>query len=434
MHTCRWAPCGSPRDPGIQTRMMRFLPVLFLVSCNSYDLFNVSGFRQESFSPKADILFVIDNSDSMQEEASALATSFAQFVGALGEDQADFPTDGLSDAVNFYSASTDSGGEFVNYQLAIVTTDGDDEGEFQGTGRLTRFDDGVDQTFASNLLCDATCFRDTPANGNVDCGDPLGNEVTLQWLQCECGDTGWQDNCGSAQEEPLEAVLMAMCRSVPNPPEACFNDEHSDFGQPDVLSGGPFLRPEATLIPVIVSDEGDDSRRLEPNSPDPAGYRALYDQFDQRMVWTYIGPDRNAEGEYRCGAVDWGVNRIMNFVESTGGLYVPINDFSNNCNARNFDDTLAQLGELLKSLNRSFRLSSIPQEGTIAVFTSDGGVVNEAEQQGVSIAGVPIFGDGWSYDFPTNTVLLHGDAIPGFNESVEVYYLPTDGNPRDLPF
>jgi hypothetical protein len=412
--------------------MIRMLPVLALVSCNSYDLFNVSGFRQEAFSPKADILFVVDNSDSMQEEVSALATSFARFVATLGEDQADFPTEDLSDAVSFYAASVDSDGDFVNYQLAIVTTDGDEAGRFQGTGRLTRFDDAVDQTFASNLLCNATCFRETPANGNVDCGDPLGDDVTLQWLECECG-TSWQDNCGPAQEEPLEAVFLAMCRSVPNPPAACFADDN-DFSQADVMSGGAFLRPDATLIPVIVSDEGDDSRRLEPNSPDPEGYARLYAQFDQRMVWTYIGPDRNDDGEFRCGAVDWGANRIMNFVESTGGLYVPINDASTGCQSRDFDDTLAELGTLLKSLNRSFRLTSIPQEGTIAVYTSDGGAIREAELQGLSTAGVPQYGDGWSYDVATNTVLLHGDAIPEFDESVEVYYLPADGNPRDLPF
>lgn len=413
--------------------LRRLFPVLALVSCNSYDMFAVSGFQQESFSPKADILFVIDNSESMQEEASALATSFAAFIADLGAEQADFPTDGLSDAVSFYAASTDSDGEFVNYQLGIITTDGIQEGEFAGTGRLTRFDDAIDMSFARNLLCDATCFIDTPANGNVTCGDPLGDEVTLQWLECECGSS-WQDNCGSPQEEPLEAVLMAMCRSVPNPPLACFNEEHSGFTEADVLSNGPFLRPDATFIPVIVSDEGDDSRRIEGNDPSPDVYKRLYAQFDARTVWTYIGPDRDLSGDYRCGSSQFGANRIMNFVESTGGLYVPINDAAGGCEARDFDDTLAELGQLLKSLNRSFRLSSLPQDGSIAVYTSDGGVIKPAELLGESEAGVPLYDNGWSYDRPTNTVLLHGDAIPEFDESVTVYYLPSDGNPRDLPF
>ncbi|MCA9567743.1 MAG: hypothetical protein KC656_07865, partial [Myxococcales bacterium] len=175
--------------------MRRVLPLLVLASCNRYAMFNVTGFQQESFSPKADILFVIDNSDSMQEEASGLATSFAAFIATLGQEQADFPTDGLSDAVTFYAASTDGKGDFVNYQLGIVTTDGGDEGVLAGTipsqprsGVLTRFDAEIDKGFSQNLLCDSTCFLQTPPNDlSFDCGDPLGNDVSVQWLDCECG-------------------------------------------------------------------------------------------------------------------------------------------------------------------------------------------------------------------------------------------------------
>lgn len=416
--------------------MRRALPLLLLISCNRYDMFAVSGFTQESFSPKADILFVIDNSDSMQEEASALATSFADFIGTLGDDEQDYPTDGLSDAVTFYAASTDSKGGFVNYQLAIVTTDGATEGEYSGDAHLTRFDDDIDQTFARNLLCESTCFIDDPGNAAIECGDPLGDEVSVQWLQCECANDSWRNNCGSAREEPLEAVFMAMCRGTPNPPRACFDDAYSSFSENDVLDPDEpaFLREGATLIPVIVSDEGDDSRREVTGEISPEVYKSLYAQFDQRMVWTYIGPDRDLEGNYRCGAGQNGSLRVQHFVESTGGLYVPINDAAAGCEARDFDETLAELGNLLKSLNRSFRLTSLPEPGSIAVYTSDGGAVREAELLGTSDAGVPEYDDGWSYDRPSNTVLLHGDAVPEFDETVQVYYLPVDGNPRDLPF
>ena len=101
-------------------RYLLFFTPLVLGSCGP-PLFAVTGFTQESFSPRADILFVVDNSESMQEEASGLATSFAAFVETLGVDESDFPTDDLSDAVSFYAASTDSGGAFINYQLAVIT-------------------------------------------------------------------------------------------------------------------------------------------------------------------------------------------------------------------------------------------------------------------------------------------------------------------------
>lgn len=414
--------------------MLRALPILLLASCNSYDMFALSGFTQESFSPKADILFVIDNSDSMQEEASALATSFASFIGTLGEEQADFPTSGLSDAVSFYSASVDGRSGFVNYQLAIVTTD--DEGHYAGDAFLDRFQPDISQDFARNLLCEATCFIDSPGSAPVSCGDPLGDEVSVQWLDCECGASGWQNNCGSAREEPIEAVFMAMCRGSHNPPTACYDSAFSSFSRDEVVPRDEpaFLRPGATLIPVIVSDEGDDSRRMETGDIVPETYQSLFSQFDKRMVWTYIGPDRDADGQFRCGAGQNGSLRIQNFVESTGGLYVPINDAAAGCQARDFDDTLAELSSLLQSLNRSFRLNSLPEEGSIAVYTTDGGAVKPAELLGTTAAGVDEYGDGWSYDRATNTVLLHGDAVPDFDETVQVYYLPVDGNPRDLPF
>ena len=52
---------------------------LFL-SCNRYEFFNVAGYEQATFSNDADILFVIDNSCSMWQEASALGTNFNVFI------------------------------------------------------------------------------------------------------------------------------------------------------------------------------------------------------------------------------------------------------------------------------------------------------------------------------------------------------------------
>ncbi len=411
------------------------LSAAFTTSCNRYDLFQSAGFAQERFSTKADILFVVDNSDSMQQEAESLATSFAAFVGELAAQQADLPTEDLSDAVDNYAAFKGDPDTLINFQLGVTTTDANAaRGELTGSGVISRFDDDVPNRFARNVLCESTCFAEDPPAGNADCGDPLGNNVTSTWLNCEC-DGAWQSNCGGAQEEPLEAVFMAMCRSVPNPPAACF-DEVNDFGQGDVLSNDGFLREGATLIPVIVTDEGDDSRREPGQEPIPINYATLFSQFNNRMVWTVIGPDRREGGGFDCptGASNWGTLRLNYFVETTNGLQVPITDQENGCSARDFDDALGELGTLLRNLNRTFRLGTLPTDGSIAVFTSDGGVIKEAEELGISDAGVPMYDSGWSYDAQTNTVLLHGDAIPEVGEEVTVYYLPQDGNPRDLPF
>jgi len=417
--------------------MKRLLPALaplFLAGCNQYDLFQFVGFQQEQFSTKADILFVVDNSDSMQEESEALATSFAGFVADLATQQADFPTEDLSDAVDNYAAFTGDPNSFINYQLGVTSTDVDaGPGVLYGSGRITRLDDDVPNSFARNVLCEATCFSEAPPAGG-QCGDPLGNNVTSTWLDCEC-DGSWTGNCGNPIEEPIEAIFMTMCRSVPNPPAACF-DEITDFRQADVESNRGFLRDNSTFIPVIVTDEGDDSRRILNNDDPPVLYENLFAQFNKRMVFTVIGPYREPGGNFPCrtGASDWGTLRLNYFVESTNGLYIPITDEANGCAPRNFNQALGELGELLRNLNRNFRLQTLPQDGTIAVYTSDGGVIKEAELEGFSDAGVPIYSDGWSYEIRTNTVLLHGSAIPETGEDVTVYYKPQDGNPRELPF
>ena len=49
-------------------------------ACNKYEMFMLSGYEQVSFSSKVDVLFVIDGSASMSEEAGSLLRSFDEFI------------------------------------------------------------------------------------------------------------------------------------------------------------------------------------------------------------------------------------------------------------------------------------------------------------------------------------------------------------------
>ena len=91
--------------------------------CNRYALFRLAGYQQESFSNQADILFVIDNSNSMVEEATGLAENFGAFITELTEGEAARQTDGLADAVSNYVEYVQDRGAFVDYQFGITTTD-----------------------------------------------------------------------------------------------------------------------------------------------------------------------------------------------------------------------------------------------------------------------------------------------------------------------
>ena len=218
--------------------------VLFLMSCNQYEFFNVAGYEQATFSNDADILFVIDNSASMWQEASALGQNFNVFINQLAtQSGSEGAVHGLNDAVNDYISYVTKRGNFIDYQLAITTTSVDYTGAGSSSalepgeaGLLTgsptilgRDNPDVATAFKKNLLCSTTYWDEVellkPENQdpNYDCdagGDP--EFISVQYLDCLCGVDQWTSPAGSGQEEPLEAALMALCRAEENPPDVCY--------------------------------------------------------------------------------------------------------------------------------------------------------------------------------------------------------------------
>lgn len=419
---------------------MRFVLVglgASLVGCNQYDLFRVAGFQQESFSNRADILFVIDNSDSMFEESSSLAVNFEAFLAGLQSN-----LDNNDDDVA------------IDFQLGITTTDVDQHGgRLLGdapNGFMSRGDPNISRTFLNGLLCDATCIpAGAPINSDPSFrpGDGASNGLSLEYLDSLCGTGNWQGNCGSATEEGIEAVYATMCQSVdPDAaPLACFDDIEvagmEEPLQPTVSSGSAgafegFLRENSTFVAVVVSDEGDASRRLPPGDDFdvPDLYLNLFDQFNQPMRWGLIGKSLEADGSVRCPstAADWGVRRYNYLVGITDGLYTDIENEA--CILRDFDSALADLSSLLRNLVTQFGLQVVPIVDTIRVVVDGKGVDPADRAAELDLFGRPVFSDGWSYDPQRNQVQFHGDAIPANDAVVEIYYEPERGNPRELPF
>ena len=234
----------GPLDRLPRAGLRLLLPAMLVSGCNRYELFNQAGYEQASFSNDADIVFVIDNSPSMAEETAALALNFNTFIDVLtSEDGAEPETDTLSDAVDNYVTYTQQRGRFLDYNLAITTTSVDytggpspsvDPGEaglFIGSPWVIEKGSGdVAAQFRRNLLCDAAYWQISavPRDPEYEC-DPdepeTPDNISQDYLDCVCGDASWEDNAsGSGDEEPLEAALMALCRSVPDPPEACYNE------------------------------------------------------------------------------------------------------------------------------------------------------------------------------------------------------------------
>lgn len=416
-----------------------FAVALSTTSCNQYDMFRLSGYTQESFSNRADIIFVVDNSASMIEEAAALASNFSTFIRDLTEEEDDSADGGIPSAVETYIAYVQNRGSFVNYQLSITTTDAEtDYGRLYGAVPVvSKGDDDVAETFIQNLMCDATCVpqaSDLP-NVNHTCGDPLGDSnVGQQYLNCECGQNEWVGNCASTgAEEPLEALFMSMCRAVPNPPERCF-DPVNQFREADILSNDGMLRDRGTVIPVIITDEGDQSRRFPSAEPDAEIYIDLFNRFGKRITPVVIGPVFDDEiADFKCptGAANIGALRFRSLVDYYDGLLINIADPDNGCAETDFSVALDQLGQLLKSLQETFPLQSVPDIDTLLVFVEG---VRVAQSDESIVDGSPAYTDGWSYDDANNAIEFHGSARPEPNADVQIYYQPLDGMPRELPF
>ena len=428
---------------------------LALLSCNQYDVFLLSGYEQSTFSNDADIVFIIDNSDSMTDEAEALAQNFSSFIRDLTS-ASSYGDEGLTAAVSDYISSTGDRGSVIDFQLGITTTSiaGDAPGR-AGTlvgspDIVTKGSDDVALNFTRSLLCEATCFNVNlvPADSTYQCdadNPEMPNPISQQYLDCLCGSDRWENNCGAGTEEGLEAALDAMCRAADNPPEECFTEytELASLSETDAGTSSGLIRQDSTVIFVVVSDEGDGSRRIENTNPNPEKYTDLLDKFNKRYRFAVIGPPYDPETDsLTCnsgGATKWGTERYQNIATSSSGFFNTISgeDETGECGITDFSVHLDDLGKLLNSLKTSFPLQSTPDINTIQAFV-DGSQVAQAvdtrSQADQAIGGDPLYEEGWAYDPGTNSVVFYGNTIPQYGEEVRIYYRPLEGMPRELPF
>ncbi len=173
----------------------------------------------ETFQPAdptpADILFIVDNSGSMADEQQNLADNFNRFIENI---------QGAGD-----------------YRIAVVSTDQDNQIE---RGGLARFDYSGDSPFhltdfdlTTNCVdtgISRGCFRGPdPAVRVIEAGMPEQQQITAFVNNVDLG------SCGSGNETGLSAMISALEQTQGN---GC---------------NGGFIRDEANLVLIFVSDEND---------------------------------------------------------------------------------------------------------------------------------------------------------------------------------
>ncbi len=209
---------------------------------------------------KVDILFVIDNSDSMSEEQTALIAAFPSFV----------------DTIEAYEV-LGTGGQ-LDYHIGVTSTAVDHNQCGDLTCPLEEEEDGV--------------LQDTPVGNNGNCTPPplnymVGPDPAVK-DQFACvaalGTLGWPF------EMPLEAIRRGMTVGF------------AGEGHADSENSG-FLRDDALFVAIIITDEDDVSRAdtypTNPLAPTPApasvdayvdAFLSIKDSYDKMVFGLISGP------------------------------------------------------------------------------------------------------------------------------------------------
>lgn len=299
-------------------------------------------FFQES-QALVDVLFVIDNSGSMSDKQESVARNMAAF---------------LSVAVR----------EGVDYHLGVTTT-------------------GIEPSPSSWASCPGGAF-----GGEAGRLFPVDNSSPRVITPITPGAAGLFANNVRVgichwSEQGLEAAYRAL-----SPPLVTSADDPSTPLPNDGNAG--FLREEAKLAIVIVSDEDDQSQR--PVSFYETFFRALKgNDADQLILSAIVGPEDLSS----CPSASGSGSRYIALANALGGVVESI------CTP-DWTLSLERLSHSAFGLRRSFRLSGVPSD--VAAIRVD-------------VNGLQVL-SGWSYDAAQQSVVFEESAVPPAGSVIDVTY------------
>ncbi|MGF1509981.1 MAG: vWA domain-containing protein [Myxococcota bacterium] len=184
----------------------------------------------------ADILFVVDNSGSMAEEQANLARNFFAFIDELTEEGGDYRIGVVT--TDQGPRQNGSGGNFCSTPGNITECTG-----LSFQEHLTDFpfaNQGTNPDQCQTTSIDFGCFRsDAVDEGVIVIDESTTTPVARQEVIAQFSRNVQVGTCGSGVERGLEAMTSALAQT-----NGCNTG---------------FLRDEANLVVVIVSDEPDSS-------------------------------------------------------------------------------------------------------------------------------------------------------------------------------
>ncbi|MFN7131008.1 MAG: vWA domain-containing protein [Myxococcales bacterium] len=339
------------------------------------------GFRKDVFPQDAtsriDVLWVIDNSGSMAEEQKLLSDNLGRFMELFNRGQVDYRI-----AVTTTDVFNDQG-KFVGNPAIITPTISDPVGSFQRNVRVGTSGKGLEQGLEA-------------ARRAIEREQARSAEVVKKRDQCRatCSAAGAGQKC------------LDDC-NVRNSPE--------------------FMRPDAALYVIFVTDEEDGS----------FGEVRYFHRFFEGALG--IGNEGNVTIAAIVGDVPQPTcpsarpgKRYAELADLTGGLVASI------CDER-FDVHLERLALSAVGLKRKFTLSKEPDTQTLDLvvkYRCDtpekqrgrcDRIDNECAGKGPDHLGllcIPTQGlpNGWTYENTTHSIFFNGDGVPGLRSVIEVSY------------
>ncbi len=156
---------------------------------------------------------------------------------------------------------------------------------------------------------------------------------------------------GSGSEEGLETIFEASCRAGGEVPDACF-DNDSALTPVEADTSLDLWREGVTHVAIVLTDEGDFSRRIALGEGEATVYADLFAAFAEPVLATAIGPEiDDGDGSVRCADVttpSWAAARYRAIAEASGLPYETLTDEqdSGSCDLR-IDAALAALVDAL---------------------------------------------------------------------------------------
>lgn len=341
---------------------------LFTGCSKSADSFSLladgSSYKQNAqYVPrKVDILWVIDNSGSMESSQTNLANHFQSFIAKFLATDADFhmavtTTDAY--LAPYHASNNASSFPYADYALIR---------------------DGVGSTHSGVFVMDKT----TPDMANV----------FLKNIK--------QGINGSGDERALSSFQVTL------------NDARNSA----------FRRADAALAIIIVSDEDDFSHNDNTNGMNTYSFIENYNDPSMFTIQSYVDYLTNLTSTAGAGK-NFSVNAISIFdsaclsqlntgaqkisqrvaamADASGGQKISL--------CSDFSQSLQTLSQSIVELSSVFQLTRTPIASTIVVTVDGVNVQNNAT-------------NGWTYDSTSNSIAFHGTAIPEAGASVNINFDP----------